>query len=270
VVLFHEKGKIKKNLKFMPEGFSMKAIILVAGYATRLYPLTKGRPKPLLPVGGKPMLNYIMEQIDRISEIDEVYLISNDKFAACFEEWAAGYKTDKKIVVVNDGTTSPETMLGAIGDIYFTVQKMGIDDECMIICGDNLFTYSLTEYMDFYKRVGGDCVCAKEIDDIEQLKAFAVATVDENNVITALVEKPAVPQSNLAVYGSYIYTKETMGLFEQYIAEGNNKDSPGNFPQWLYKRKPLYCFKFDGECFDIGTHKAYEEINRVIDELDFK
>ena len=248
----------------------MKAILLVAGYATRLYPLTENQPKPLLPVGNKPMINYIMEQIDRIKEIDEVYLISNDKFARHFEEWAKGYKTDKKIVVLNDGTTSPDTMLGAIGDINFTIEEMNIQDETMIICADNLFTYSLTDYVDFYKKVGGDCVCAKETDDIEMLKAFAVATVDENGVVTDLVEKPPVPASNLAVYGSYIYTKETMGLFKQYLAEGNNPDSPGNFPQWLYKRKPVYCFKFDGECFDIGTHKMYEEINRIVGDLVFK
>jgi len=248
----------------------MKAILLVAGYATRLYPLTENRPKPLLPVGEKPMLNYIMEQLERIPEIDEVYLISNDKFAGHFEEWAKSYATAKKIKVLNDGTTSPDTMLGAIGDINFTIEKMGIDDETMIICGDNLFTYSLVDYVNFYRAAGGDCVCAKEIDDVEMLKAFAVASVDENNRITALVEKPAQPASNLAVYGSYIYTRETMGLFKQYIAEGNNPDSPGNFPQWLYTRKPLYCFKFTGECFDIGTHKAYEDINKIIGDLKFQ
>lgn len=215
------------------------------------------------------MINYIMEQIDRINEIDEVYLVSNDKFAGHFKEWAREYKTNKKIVVLNDGTTSPENMLGAIGDINFTINQMNVQDECIIICADNLFTYNLTDYVNFYKKVGGDCVCAKETDDIELLKAFAVATVDENGVITDLVEKPVVPASNLAVYGSYIYTKDTMGLFKQYIDEGNNPDSPGNFPQWLYKRKPVYCFKFEGECFDIGTHKAYDEINRIIGTLKF-
>jgi glucose-1-phosphate thymidylyltransferase len=247
----------------------MKALILVAGYATRLYPLTKDRPKPLLPVGDKPMINYITEQIERIECIDEIILVSNDKFAKNFEDWAADYKTSKKLTVLNDGTLTEDTRLGAIGDINFTIEKLGIDDEMLIICGDNLFTYSLPDYVKFYKSVAGDCVCAKETDDVEMLKAFAVASVNEYNVITELEEKPAEPKSNLAVYGSYIYTKDTVGLFKQYLAEGNRPDAPGNFPQWLYKKKPVYCYKFDGECFDIGTHKAYEEINRIIGELKF-
>jgi glucose-1-phosphate thymidylyltransferase len=244
---------------------------LVAGYATRLYPLTKDRPKPLLPVGGIPMINYIMRQIDGIDEIDEVYLVSNDKFSRHFEEWAKGYNSPKKVFVLNDGTNSPENMLGAIGDICFTIKAMDINDEMMVICGDNLFTYSLKDYVAYYKSVKADCVCAKETDDTEMLKAFAVATVNADGIITSLTEKPPVPESNLAVYGSYIYTKQTIPMFKYYADEGTNSmDAPGNFPQWLYTRKPVYCYKFDGECFDIGTHRAYEEINEIIGNLNFK
>ncbi|MDR2167145.1 MAG: nucleotidyltransferase family protein [Clostridiales bacterium] len=237
----------------------MKAIILAAGYATRL-PIASGIPKPLLPVWGKPVISHIMEQIDGVDGVDEVYLVSNGKFAGHFEKWLESHEYAANITILNNGTKTPETRLGAIGDIIFAMEKIGLDDDVLIICGDNLFTFDLAEFVAFHKKTGGDCVCAKEVDDIEKLKSFAVATTDENGIITDFVEKPESPKSNLAVFGLYIYKKDSMAMLKQYIAEGGNPDAPGNFPQWLHKRKPIFCFKFKGECFDIGTLKAYEEV----------
>ena len=247
----------------------MKAIILAAGYATRLYPLTKDQPKALLHIDGKPILNYIMEQIERIDTIDEVYIIGNAKFASHLEIWAEGFGSSKEIVILNDGSIDNNTRLGAIGSISFAIEKMNIQDETLIICGDNLFTFSIAKYVEFYHKVLSDCVCAKEIDDVEKLMSFGVATINENGVIVGFAEKPISPKSNLAVFGSYIYTKETMSLFKRYLLEGNNKDAPGNFVQWLYKIKPIYCFRFEGECFDIGTVAAYEEADKFMASLMF-
>ncbi|MCL2854232.1 MAG: nucleotidyltransferase family protein [Defluviitaleaceae bacterium] len=245
----------------------MKAIILAAGYATRLYPLTKDKPKPLLPIGGKPLLNYIMEQLERLDEVDQVSIVANHRFAEHFRVWAKGFATNKKITVLDDGSVCNDTRRGAIGGIVFAMDEMGIDEETIILCGDNLFTFNLRDYLDFYKKVGGDCVCAKEIDDREKLKSFAVAQINQNNVVVDFVEKPLVPKSNLAVFGTYIYTRDTMAMFRQYLSGGGNPDAPGNFPMWLYKQKPLYCYTFEGECFDIGTPEAYEEINKIIHKL---
>ncbi len=235
----------------------MKAIILAAGYATRLYPLTKDMPKALLPIKGKPIIEYIIDELNTIEQIDEIIVVSNHKYYEAFTSWA---KTGP-VQILDDGTTSVDDRRGAIGDIMFTLEEKGIDDDTIIIAGDNLFTFTLAEYIDFFKRMNADCVCAKHIDDIEQLKQLAVAQTDEHGVITNLEEKPAEPKSHLGVYAVYLYKRETLPLFKQYIAEGNNPDAPGHFVQWLYKRKPVYAYKMNGDCIDIGTIEAYNEAN---------
>lgn len=239
----------------------MKAIILAAGYATRLYPLTINMPKPLLPVKGKPIIDYIVDEINTIDAIDKIYVISNHRFAAQFEKWARTIKSKNEIIILDDQTETEQTKLGAIGDILFTIEQAKIDDELMIIAGDNYFTFKLKDYYDFYRNVNHDCVCAKEIDDIEMLKSFAVASIDGDGKIVGLVEKPANPQSNLAVYATYFYKKDTVPLFREYINGGNKPDAPGYFVQWLYKRRDVYAYIMQGDCYDIGTPKAYEEIN---------
>lgn len=241
----------------------MKAIILVAGYATRLYPLTKNTPKPLLKVGNKEIINYIVDQINTIDEVDEIYVVSNHKFASHFEKWAEELGNLKPITVLDDGTETEETRRGAIGDILYTIQEKSIDDELMIIAGDNLFTYSLKEYVDYYKAKNSDCVCVKQFDDMEMIKQLGVVLLDEENKILDFTEKPQEPKSNKAAFATYIYKKETVPMFEQYLKEGNKPDAPGNFLAWLYQRKPVYAYVMNGECYDIGTHKAYEEVQEI-------
>ncbi len=183
--------------------------------------------------------------------------MSNHKYYEAFINWGQM----KPVRILDDGTRSVEDRRGAIGDILFTIEEANIDDDTIIIAGDNLFTFALAEYVDFFKRMNADCVCAKHIDDIEQLKSLAVAETDENGMITDLVEKPSEPKSHLGVYAVYMYKRETLPLFKQYIAEGNNKDAPGHFVQWLYKLKPVYAYKMNGDCIDIGTIEAYNEAN---------
>jgi len=239
----------------------MKAVILVAGYATRLYPLTLNTPKALLPIGGKPIIDYITDEINTIDDIDEIFVVSNHKFYNNFLRWAEERQNLKKITVINDGTTTEETRKGAIGDILFTVREKSINDDLMVIAGDNFFTYKLSDYYNYFKSIGHDCVCVKEFPDREMLKHFGVALIDEDGKVIDFEEKKENPKSNKVVYATYIYKKETIPLFEEYAKQGNKLDAPGYFIQWLFKEKDLFAYEItDGDCFDIGTHKAYDEI----------
>jgi glucose-1-phosphate thymidylyltransferase len=239
---------------------NMKAIILVAGYATRMYPLTLNQPKALLPLKGKPVINYIIDQLNRIEAVDAVYVVSNHKFFTHFKEWAQTAPSRAPITVLDDGTTEDGTKRGAIGDMYFTIREMGIDEDVAVICGDNYFTYDLKEQYEFFREKNADTLTAGIIDDIEQLKAFAVAELDEDGKVLSLIEKPEQPATNIAIYGSYFYKRDTLPLIAQYIAEGNNPDQPGRLPQWLHTRKAVYAYIMNGACYDIGTIKAYEEM----------
>ena len=238
----------------------IKAIILVAGYATRLYPLTLNTPKALLPIAGKPIIGYILDEINTIPNIDEVYVVTNSKFYPHFSEWAAGVDSVVPVEVIDDGTSSEETRLGGIGDIKYAIDKCAIDDDLMIIAGDNFFTYRLADYYAEYEKNPSNYVVVKELDDVEQLRHFAVAKLDADNKILDLVEKPSEPQSNIAVYATYIYRRETLPLFERYFEEGNNPDAPGYFVQWLHKIRPVYAWRMNGDCHDIGTQTAYDDV----------
>jgi glucose-1-phosphate thymidylyltransferase len=241
----------------------MKAIILVAGYATRMYPLTENTPKALLPVRGKPVINYIVEQINNLPAVDEIFVVSNDKFFPHFSEWAKRAPANVSIEVLNDGTTSNENRRGAVGDVFFAINEKNISDEIVVIAGDNYFTYDLREQYDFYRKIGCDTITGKELDNIEQLKAFAVAVLAPDGKVLDLEEKPASPKSNMGIFATYFFRKETVPLFEKYLAEGNNADLIGAFPQWLYKIHDVYAYTMNGDCYDIGTIEMYEEINKT-------
>ncbi len=246
----------------------MKALILAAGYATRLYPLTKNFPKALLNVKGKPMIDYIVDEINTISFIDEILIVSNHKYAEHFQKWQASHKSPTKITVIDDGSTSENDRLGAIGDINFTIDYLKsvnngtwADDLC-VICGDNYFTFKLKDFADYFKRIDACCVVVKRIDDYEELKRFAVVEADENARITGFEEKPENPKSQIAAFGAYIYKRDAIPLVERYLKEGNKPDAPGYFIEWLYRHTDVYAYEVDGECIDIGTVQSYEEINK--------
>jgi glucose-1-phosphate thymidylyltransferase len=238
----------------------MKAIILAAGYATRMYPLTLDRPKALLPLKGEPVINYIIKQLNRLPVVDHIYVVSNRKFIAHFEAWRPTAPANVPLTVLDDGTASVEEGIGAIGDIWFAIQQGNIDDDVVVIAGDNYFTYDLTKQYDFFVAKNHDNITAGEIDDIETLKSFGVAVLDAQSRVLSMVEKPPVPPSNTAVYATYFYKRETLPLIKQYLDDGNNPDAPGHFPAWLYTRRAVYAYIMDGECFDIGTIEAYEAL----------
>ena len=238
----------------------MKAIILAAGYATRLYPLTLNMPKALLPIGKKPIIDHILAQMDTVEDLDEIYVVSNDKFAGHFEEWAKTVQSRVPIKVLNDGTTDDSNKRGAIGDISFVIDKMQIDDDLMVIAGDNFFTYSLKDYVRFFREKDRDCVCVKVWEDESQLSQFGIALLDWAGKVLDIEEKPAKPKSNTVVFAAYLYKKETVPMFREYLAAGNKPDAPGNFPAWLYRRKEVYAYTFEGECYDVGTPESYHEV----------
>ncbi|HEV7133104.1 MAG TPA: nucleotidyltransferase family protein [Gaiellaceae bacterium] len=225
----------------------MKAVILAAGYATRLRPLTDSIPKQLLPVGGRPMLDWILEKIHEAG-IDDVHLTTNARFAADFERWAAG----KDVHVHDDGTLTNETRLGAIGNIEFARREASIDDDVLVIAGDNLFDAPLTDFVEFWRDRGGSALAVHDVGDLELATQYGVVDVDGDDRITGFVEKPAHPPSTLAATAAYLYTREHLRLVPTYLAEGNPPDQPGNLVAWLYPRVPVYAYSFDGGWYDIG------------------
>lgn len=241
----------------------MKCILLCAGYATRLFPLTKNFPKALLEVGGKPLLNHIVDEVNEIEDVDEIYLVTNAKYTKHFEKWAEELNNIKKIEIINDNTLSNEDRLGAIGDILFTIKQKNIKDDVIAVAGDNLFDFKLKDFVNYSKEKNAPAICVKEHEWNDELKRFGIAELDENNKVIGFEEKPSNPKSNCAAYAEYIYPKETLKLFDKYIEEGNEPDAPGNFINFLYKETPVYAFKFDGVCYDIGTHESLKMVNEI-------
>ena len=248
----------------------MKAIILAAGYATRLYPLTENMPKALLPIGKRRMLDYLVDEIAGLNGMSEIHIVTNHRFAEQFEAW----KTECvprypgiRFIVWDDGTTDNSNRLGAVGDIKFVLDHADIDDDVLIAASDNFFTFPLQLFVDEFHAQKRDMLLAARFDDIRTLRSFAVATLDENGRVETLVEKPDEPKSNIGVYALYMYSKDTVSLVDEYIRGGNNPDSPGRFPEWLCRRgHEMGVYIFDGECIDIGTIENYEEVRRRFGE----
>ena len=233
----------------------MKALILAAGYATRLLPLTDTIPKQLLPVGGRPMVDWILDRIAETSA-DEIHLVTNARFAPGFERWAE----DKDVRVHDDGTRSNDDRLGAIGDIQF----VGLDDDLLAIAGDNLFDYSLADYEAYWRAKSASCVAVYDVGDLDLAKKYGIVDVDADDRITDFVEKPEQPPTTLCATATYLYTREDAARVETYLAEGNPPDQPGNFVAWLHTRSPVYAYRFPGEWYDIGdAAQLLEADNRM-------
>ncbi len=245
----------------------MKALILAAGYATRLYPLTLDKPKALLPIAGKAIIDYIVDQIETIAAIDELVVISNHKFFPHFSEWSKERKSRLDIKVLNDNTTDDSNKLGAIGDIQFAIDALGIDDDMLIMAGDNIFTFELNDYYKAYLDKDSDMILVKEMDSLDDLRRMANVETDSDGRVIGMEEKPQNPKTNLAAFASYIYKKDTVPMIKQYLDGGNNPDAPGFFPSWLHKVKSVYAYKFTGECYDIGTHDSYKEVNEIFEAM---
>lgn len=241
----------------------MQAIILAAGYATRLFPLTKDFPKALLSVGGRPMMDYLVDEISQIDEIERIHVVSNHRFAHHFEDWAENHKV-KNIQVHDDGTTDDATKLGAIGDIDFVVRQAGIDDDLLVVAGDNLLMIDFKAFYRHYVELGRKTLLlTQRISDLDTLRRFGVANVDEKGRVLSFEEKPQQPKSDLGVFALYLYPKQAVREISKYLSEGNSPDAPGNFPAWLASRQPVYAHVTDKPCYDIGTHESLELVRGI-------
>src|SRR5215831_5075030 len=244
----------------------MKVIILAAGYATRLYPLTLTQPKPLLPVAGKPMIEYVLDNLAPIGGIDRIYVVTNAKFAGHFQKWADQYHAAKgkfEFTIVNDGSTDDTNKLGAIGDIHFVLKTHAVDDDLIVVAGDNLFSEKLEGFGRYCREKQAPVLALYDVGDLEEIKKYNAISLDADGRITFFEEKPKKPASTLTGIALYYYPKSTLPLIRQYIAEGNNPDQPGRLIQWLYPRTPVYTWKVPGLWYDIGSKETLEEANRI-------
>lgn len=239
----------------------MKCVILAAGYATRLYPLTENFPKPLLEVAGKPILDWLIDDMAGTGMVEEYIVISNHKFAHIFEEWAAK-KSEVTIRVIDDGTTSNETRLGAVKDIQFAIEQLQLDDDLLVMAGDNLLDFSLGEFMRYGKEKNATCVMRYYEASEARLHKTGVIEIDANDGILSFEEKPAQPKSHWCVPAFYYYTREDSRLIKKGIESGCGTDTPGSFIAWLSGQTKVYAWEMPGRRYDIGNLESYEEVKQ--------
>ena len=243
-----------------------KVIILCAGYATRLYPLTENMPKPLLPVGEKPILEWILQRVQKVQGVEAVYLVTNQKFAGHFETWAAKMKYPWPVEVVNDQTTSNETRLGAIGDLAYVIKTKKVDPcDLLVIAGDNFFDFDLSLFVDFgeKKRPRG-VIAVYDVGDKELAKRYGLVRTDAAGKILEFQEKPPQPATTLASSGIYWLPKETWSSLDRYITSGHNTDQPGHYMRWLAETSGLFAFSLKGKWLDIGDLASYQKANAIV------
>lgn len=245
----------------------MNVLILAAGYATRLYPLTLTKAKPLLEVAGKPMMEWVIDNLAPIENLEKVYVVTNNKFAADFETWAQQYgSANPKLTVeiINDQSTGDADKLGAIGDIRLVIEKANLaQSDLLVVAGDNLFSESLEKFGTFCTSVNKPVLGLYDVGSLDEARKYGVVSVATDGAISSFEEKPAQPQSTLIGIALYYYPKHTVGEFETYIAEGNNPDQPGRFVQWLYRRTEVQTWRVPGTWFDVGSKETLEEANRL-------
>ena len=236
----------------------MKCLILAAGYATRLYPLTENFPKPLLEVKGKTILDWLIEDIEASGAVDEYVVISNHKFAHHFENWAANKA--EKITVVDDGTTSNETRLGAVKDIQFAIDALNIRDDVLVMAGDNLLDFSMTRFIDYALEQKTSCIMRYFEPSHQKLLKSGVVTLDENQKVLEMTEKSQTPATNWCVPAFYYYTAADAARIPEGIAAGCGVDAPGSYVAWLCRRSPIHAMEMPGSRSDIGNLESYTKI----------
>jgi glucose-1-phosphate thymidylyltransferase len=239
----------------------MKLVVLAAGYATRLYPLTLDRPKALLEVAGRPMLEHVLERLAGLPETDSVYVVTNAKFADQFRTWAEGYGAD--IAIVDDGSTSEEDRLGAIGDLEFVMVEERLDDDLVVVASDNLFTEPLDGFARYARTKDAPVVAVYDVGDLSRMSRYSSVETDGEGRITFFEEKPAQARSTLSAIALYFYPRESLPLIRRYLEEGNNPDQPGRLVQWMHTRTPFYTWRVPGRWYDIGSVETLREADRV-------
>lgn len=238
----------------------MKCLILAAGYATRLYPLTENYPKPLLKVGEKTILDWLIDDIDTAGAVDEYIVISNHKFACHFGEWAGNRAFP--VTVVDDGTTTNETRLGAVCDMQFAIDKLGLDDGLLVIAGDNVLDFSLTTFLRYAAEKGTSCIMRYFETDEKRMKRSGISEIGEDDLVLSFEEKPAHPKSNWCTPPFYYYKREDACRIREAIADGCGTDAPGSLVEWMCRRTVLHSMEMPGSRYDIGNLESYEAVRR--------
>lgn len=239
----------------------MKCLILAAGYATRLYPLTENFPKPLLQVQNKTILDWLLEDIDGSGIVDEYVVISNHKFAQYFQEWAEGHQLP--ITVLDDGSESNETRLGAVKDIQFAIETLHLNDDLLVIAGDNLLDFSLRDFIHYQEQKQTTCIMRYWEENEAKLHKTGVAVVDESDRVIDMEEKPAEPKSHWCTPPFYIYKKADIPLVKEGISAGCGTDAPGSFIAWLTGQTVVHAYPMPGKRYDIGNLVSYEEVSHT-------
>ncbi|MBQ7656111.1 MAG: NTP transferase domain-containing protein [Clostridia bacterium] len=239
----------------------MKCVILAAGYATRLYPLTENFPKPLLKVGDKTILDWLLEDIDSARVVDQYIVISNHKFAGHFQAWADAHTLP--ITVVDDGTSTNETRLGAVCDIQFAIDRLGLDDDLLIIAGDNVLDFSLTHFLRYAREKNTSCTMRYYEADEKRLRKSGVSVIDENERLLELEEKPAEPKSPWCTPPFYFYKAEDARRIKEAIADGCGTDAPGSLVSWMCRHAVLHSMEMPGKRYDIGSLETYENVQKT-------
>lgn len=239
----------------------MKCLILAAGYATRLYPLTENFPKPLLKIGEKTILDWLLDDIHTSGQVDEYIVISNHKFAQHFEDWAAGHPLP--ITVVDDGTSTNETRLGAVRDIQFAIEQAKLDDDLLIIAGDNVLDFSLTRFIDYAAEKDSSCTMRYYEADEKRLMKSGVAELGEGDILLSLEEKPAQPKSHWCTPPFYFYKKDDAKRIPEAIADGCGTDAPGSLVAWMCRHSVMHSMEMPGSRYDIGNLESYEAVKKA-------
>ena len=240
----------------------MKCIVLAAGYATRLYPLTENFPKPLLKVGDRTILDHLLEDLSGSPEIGEFVIVTNHRFAHCFEQWAktAGYGSP--VTILDDGTLTNETRLGAVMDIRFALDRIGTSEDVLVMAGDNLLDFSLRRFVDYSLEKSTSCIMRYYEPREERLRKCGVVEIDSGDLVLSMQEKPSEPRSNWCCPPFYFYRSEDLRFVEEGIAEGCGTDAPGSFACYLQTKTPVHAMLMPGARYDIGNLESYREVCR--------
>jgi glucose-1-phosphate thymidylyltransferase len=240
----------------------VKAVVLAAGYATRLYPLTLDRPKALLPVGGRPMVEHLLSRLSDVEGLDGIFLVTNSKFADAFREWASRWD-GQEVRIVDDGTADEETKLGAIGDLDLAIRAEAIDEDLLVLAGDNLFSDGLAPFAKFALAKRAPMLGVYDVGDLEAIRRYNAIELDDDDRLTFFEEKPQQPRSTLTGIALYFYPRESLPLVGEYLEAGNNPDQPGRLVEWLYSRMPVYAWRVPGSWYDIGSAATLAEADRA-------
>lgn len=246
-------------------------IILAAGYATRLYPLTLTQPKPLLKVAGRPILEHILDNFHNIPHIKNIHIVSNKKFYSHFEQWLEDRPPTinaPTIILTNDGSVDETDKLGAIGDLDLVIREQGISDDVVVVAGDNLFKHPLHGFIEHGSKKQSPVLGIYDVGSLDDAKRFGCITVNEDGQITSFEEKPPEPKSSLIGIALYHYPKHTLPLIAQYVHEGNNPDQPGRLVEWLHTRVPFYTWQIPGMWHDIGSKETLDHVHKTLSQKE--